>query len=72
VKEIARALQTITPQALFERADQAEFQEQSIYPEIWDEPKEECIGYVTQFFGELKQFIQHAADSNCALIVYIG
>jgi hypothetical protein len=72
VKEIARALETISPEALFERADQEEFQEQSIYPEIWDEPKEECVGYVTRFFGELKQFTQHAADSNRALIVFIG
>jgi hypothetical protein len=43
-----------------------------IYPQIWDEPKEECIEYITSNFGDLKKFVQETADSDSALIVYIG
>jgi hypothetical protein len=72
VKEIAKALEPISSEALFERASQEDFQKKSIYPEIWDEPKEDCIGYVTTYFGELKKFIRETADTNSALIVYLG
>lgn len=72
VEEIAKALEPLSAEALFERASQEEFQKNSIYPEIWDEPKEDCVGYVTTYFGEMKEFIQDAAGSNLALIIYLG
>jgi hypothetical protein len=72
VKEIAAALEPIQPNALFEKADQEQFKAEDIYPSIWDEPKEECIGYVTNAFAELKQFIQESAAANRAVITYLG
>jgi len=72
VKTIAAALAPIDPQMLYEKADPAEFAANDIYPQIWDEPKEECIEYITSYFGDLKKFVQETADSDSALIVYIG
>jgi hypothetical protein len=72
VKEIAAALEPIQADALFAKADQEQFTAEDIYPSIWDEPKEECIGYVTSFFNDLKKFVQETAASNRALIAYIG
>ena len=73
VKAIAAALKDITPEELFAKADQAEFTANDIYPNIWErETKEECIGYVTEYFRELKQFIQKLADSNRGMIVSLG
>jgi hypothetical protein len=73
VKEIDAALRNIEPAALYERADPAEFTRQEIYPQVWaNEPKEQCIGYVTDYFKELKKFISGAAQSGRALIAYIG
>ena len=72
VKEIAGALDPIQPDALFAKADQAKFNAEDIYPSIWDESKEECIGYVTDSFAALKKFIQETAAANRALVTYIG
>jgi hypothetical protein len=72
VKEIATALEPIQPDALFEKAGQAQFTAEDIYPSIWDESKEECIGYVTTYFADLKKFIQETAATNRALITYLG
>jgi hypothetical protein len=72
VKDIAAALGPITPESLYEKADPAEFAANDIYPQIWDEPKDECIGYVTSNFDDLKKFVQETADSGSALIVFLG
>ncbi|HSU57012.1 MAG TPA: YfbM family protein [Candidatus Dormibacteraeota bacterium] len=73
VREINRALEGIDPQKLFEKADQADFTKNEIYPEIWDsESKEDCIGYVTENLAELKRFIAKIACEKKALIVYLG
>lgn len=72
VKEIAAALEPIQPDALFAKADQAQFTAEDIYPSIWDESKEECIGYVTSSFADLKKFILETAAANRGLIAYLG
>jgi hypothetical protein len=72
VKEIAAALEPIQADALFEKAELEQFKAEDIYPSIWDEPKQECIGYVTNAFGDLKKFIQESAAANRAVITYLG
>lgn len=73
VKDIDAALRSIEPTALYERADPAELTRLEIYPQIWeDEPKEECIGYLTDNFKQLKEFVSGTARSGRALIAYIG
>ncbi len=72
VKKIAATLEPIQAEALFAKADPEQFTAEDIYPSIWDEPKDECIGYVTSFFDDLKKFVQQTAQSNKALIAYIG
>ena len=48
-------------------------EQDEIYPEILArESKEECIGYVTGYFKELKMFVSDTAQSGRALIAYIG
>jgi len=72
VKKIADALKPIEPGALFEKADQSIFSSEDLYPSIWDEPKEDCIGYVTHHFKNLKAFVQKTSDSGQALVVYLS
>jgi len=73
VKEIAAALEPIQPDSLFAKADQTQFEAEDIYPSIWQhEPKEECIGYITTSFADLKKFVQETAAANRALIAYLG
>lgn len=73
VKEIAAALSSLDVDQLYEQANPADFARHSIYPEVWThEPKEECIGYVTDYLKELQKFIADVAASNRAMIVYLG
>ena len=73
VKEIDRSQAMVDPAALFHGADPAEFTRLEIYPDIWArEPKEQCIGYVTEYLIELKKFVSDTAQSGRALIAYLG
>ena len=73
VRQIDDALRDIDPSALYEQADQKQFSRMNIFPGIWDnEPKEECVGYVTSYLADLKKFISETAFANRALIVYLG
>ncbi|PQO27469.1 DUF1877 domain-containing protein [Blastopirellula marina] len=73
VKEIAAALSVIDVDQLYEQANPADFARHGIYPEVWkDEPKEDCIGYVTDYLKELQKFVSDIATSNRAMIVYLA
>ncbi|MEN9359340.1 MAG: hypothetical protein RL095_875 [Verrucomicrobiota bacterium] len=68
VQEIHKAFIDIDPERLYELADPADFKAKDLYPSIWDEPKEECIGYVTNALVEVKSFFEHAAGRRQAVI----
>jgi hypothetical protein len=72
VRAIAEALVPIDGASLGERFNAQEFTEQEIYPEIWGEPREECLGYLLDYFCGLKEFVLHARDVGLGLIVYIN
>ncbi|MEY4385230.1 MAG: hypothetical protein RLY20_513 [Verrucomicrobiota bacterium] len=73
VHAIDAALRDITGPALYEKADPADFKKHDLYPDVWEhEPKDECIGYVTTYFDDLKKFVHETAQANRALIAYIG
>jgi hypothetical protein len=73
VKEIARALEKVNIDELYEKADPAKFKENEIYPDIWEhEPKESSIGYVTENLKGLREFVQKTASVNRGLIAYLG
>lgn len=72
VMEIAAALTALNLDELFRAAIPAEFAANDIYPDVWSEPKEECIGYVVDFLKDLSAFMQASATANLAVIVQIG
>ncbi len=72
VHEIARMMQDIDVDALFEQADPEELEKADVYCFRMDEPKEESIGYFTYYLAGLKTFIRDAAAENRALIVYLA
>ena len=44
-----------------------------IYPTIWDSESEgKGLGYLLEYFEELKSFVQRAADKGMALIIYLN
>lgn len=73
VSEIASALEPITKEKLRKKFDSKVFVENEIYPEIWDEPIEECLDtYILSYFEDLKSFVLKARDKSKGLIVYLN
>ena len=72
VKEIAKALAAVNVDELSQKADPAKFAENEIYPQIWEEDREDCIGYVAENLTGLRDFVRQTAESNRALIAYLG
>lgn len=69
VAAICDALEPITAETLKERCDRAAFHQHEIYPNIWDEPDDECFGYVLSYFGGLKAFVQRTRGAGKGFVV---
>lgn len=72
VKNINTALQSLSDEKIKGKCDPAQFKENEIYPEIWDETDEECFGYILSYLDDLKTFISKASGSDKGLIAYIN
>ncbi len=73
VVPIAQALESITSDQLRSKFDSKAFFDNNIYPEIWDEPIEECLdSYVLSYFDDLKAFVLKAREDGKGLIVYFN
>lgn len=73
VAEIAQAIEPITSDHLRAKFDSKAFFDNEIYPEIWDEPVEECLNsYVLSYYEDLKAFLLKAQSEGKALIVYLN
>ena len=71
VKKIDEALQGISKEDFESRFDSAKMMKEDIYPTIWDRPKEEddTLGYISEYFGELKRYIHRTCEQNMGMIV---
>ncbi|MCL6615244.1 MAG: YfbM family protein [Firmicutes bacterium] len=56
------------------RFDPQAMMEVDIYPAIWDRPltEDDTLGYLLEYFAELREFIAEAAATGEALLVYIN
>lgn len=73
VREVAAALSQVSDDDLRARFDPVKMEEMGIYPQGWDRtPAEELFRYLREQFGELKQFIEGAAEQGRALIICVG
>lgn len=72
VKEIARTFTDLDIDTFYDETEPEELAEADVYPNIWSEPKAECIHYVIDHLSELKTFMLDAAEKNLALIVYLA
>lgn len=72
VKEIARAFKDLDLDTFYDETEPEELAEADVYPNIWHEPKAECLHYIMDHLTELKTFVLDAADKNLALVVYLA
>lgn len=75
VKALSAALNGLAEDALRERFDPEQMQEQDIYPGTWDEPTEDDVdaeAELLSYFAELRKFVAAVAKRGHALLVHIG
>lgn len=69
VKETNALLQKITAEEAKNRLNLADMEKKQVYPGIWRE--EDAIDYILDYFSEVQEFYQSAADQNEAVLFYI-
>ncbi|SEL85591.1 protein of unknown function [Stigmatella aurantiaca] len=74
VKQLAEALQALSPDTPRNRFDAAAMQQLDIYPGLWDEPPDDVdpLGELLSYFEELRKFVRQVAKRGHALLVHIG
>ncbi|NLG84732.1 MAG: YfbM family protein [Firmicutes bacterium] len=74
VRAIAEALAGIDAATLRARFDSQAMMEAGIYPLVWDRPltEDDTLGYLLEYFEQLREFIAGAAAAGDALLVYIN
>lgn len=74
LKEISAALAPLSTADLRKRFDPPRMKKLEIYPDIWDRDPadDDTLGYLLEYFEQLKSFLAHGAEHNFALLVYIN
>jgi hypothetical protein len=74
VKQLAEALQALSPDTPRSRFDAAAMQQLDIYPGLWDEPPDDAdpLDELLSYFEELRKFVRQVARRGLALLVHIG
>ena len=73
VADFNSALASVTTDELRRRFDPRAMTEAEIYPEIWerDPQEDDALGYLLEYFEELKTFVEKAAEGGKGMIVYL-
>lgn len=73
VKAATEALAGISSDELRRRFDPARMMQEDIYPTIWDrDPAEDdTLGYLIEYYGQLKAFLAEVTAKNLGLLIYM-
>ncbi|MHB1037687.1 MAG: YfbM family protein [Pirellulales bacterium] len=72
VRAAADALKDITPDVLRSRYVASELSENAIYPDIWDDPDDDAIGYLATWYQTLRDYYFDAAAKRNAMLKYLN
>lgn len=72
VQAAADALRDITPDVLRSRYVASDLSKNEIYPEIWDDPDDETVGYLTSWYATLRDYYIDAAAKKNAMLKYLN
>lgn len=72
VTTFADLLTNTTEADLRARYDASRMQQLDLYPQIWDEPDDEVLEYVTDYFDLLRNFANQAAAAGQAVLIWMG
>jgi hypothetical protein len=71
VAEIAAALGALDLASLRAAADPSDFAANDIYPDIWDEDDDDCLGYIFSYLADLRAFVVRTRDARKGMLTYI-
>ena len=72
VHAVAEALKDIAADAFRVRYVPSELSKNEIYPEIWDDPDDDAVGYLTTWYETLRDYYIDAAARGQAMLKYLG
>jgi hypothetical protein len=72
VLDLDRALGSISDEEFARRFDPRRLAAAEIYPQIWDEPRQDLLVVYGNCFRELKAYVHRAAQTRQALIVTLA
>ena len=72
VRVAVDALKDITPDDLRSRYVASDLSENEIYPDIWDDPGDDAVGYLVSYYGALRDYYIAAAESSNAMLIYVN
>jgi len=72
VEGIVKAMSSISDEEAKARCVVEDFKANEIYPDMWDEPFDECFGYILSYLEDLRDFLAKAVEGQKALVVYMN
>jgi hypothetical protein len=72
VRAAADALKDIAPDVLRSRYVAMDLSENEIYPEIWDDPDDDAIGYLMSCYQTLRDYYIDASANKNAMLKYLN
>jgi hypothetical protein len=74
VRSLHAELEPLTSEELERRFDPEQMTKLQIYPEIWDrDPKEDdSLGYLLDYYTDLRGFVRRTAERGHGLLVYLN
>lgn len=71
VLSVNKAITQFTDADFEQNFDLAAMEEEEVYPQIWDRPREDLLAEYQSFFQDLKQFIHYAAENKQAIVMTV-
>jgi hypothetical protein len=72
VLDLANALDGITAAEFDRRFDLEQLDAESVYPQIWDEPRPDLLDEYLSYFEEMKEFVRQAATLRQAVMIVLN
>lgn len=74
VRTLDAALEPLTTEELKRRFDPAQMTKLQIYPDIWDRDPDDddSLGYLIEYYTDLRDFVRRTAERGHGLLVYLN
>jgi hypothetical protein len=72
VQDVAKFVAAMTPELLGARYVAEELSEHEIYPNIWDDPEDDAVGYLMEYYATLREYYLDAAVKGNAMLKFVN